>query len=368
MKRLNKWYQNIKMTYKMLAGFLAMALITVIVGTVGIVNVSKTQTADNMLYRENTLGIQYCSEVLSNFEQLRYTALTLATLKDSGNALNLVSEMENYYAETEDALQSFEDVVISEEIRTLCDSIKSDWSNYRAYMTKAIQLIRTDQYSAAKNVILNDSDQTGDSLQANLIKLLELNSSTASTRAQENEAIARKSIYVTTAVVAISVAVSVTLGIAIARFINFPLGNLTKEANKVAIGDLDVVVQADSKDEIGNLVNALGAIVSSTKEQAEVVKSLAKQDLTVDVKIRSDKDAFGQELAILVENLNRMIAEIAAAADQVAAGSKQVSSSSMALSQGATEQASTVEELTASLEEVSSQAKNNATNANNASE
>ena len=161
MKRLNKWYQNIKMTYKMLAGFLAMALITVIVGTVGIVNVSKTQTADNMLYRENTLGIQYCSEVLSNFEQLRYTALTLATLKDSGNALNLVSEMENYYAETEDALQSFEDVVISEEIRTLCDSIKSDWSNYRAYMTKAIQLIRTDQYSAAKNVILNDSDQTG---------------------------------------------------------------------------------------------------------------------------------------------------------------------------------------------------------------
>ena len=69
MKRLNKWYQNIKMTYKMLAGFLAMALITVIVGTVGIVNVSKTQTADNMLYRENTLGIQYCSEVLSNFEQ-----------------------------------------------------------------------------------------------------------------------------------------------------------------------------------------------------------------------------------------------------------------------------------------------------------
>ncbi|MGI5936506.1 MAG: methyl-accepting chemotaxis protein, partial [Oscillospiraceae bacterium] len=367
MKRFNLWYQNLKMTSKMLVGFVTVAVIAMIVGAVGIFNVLKIQDADEQLYQENTLGIQYCSEVLSNFEQLRYTALSLAT-QDSSGALDLVSEIEGFYSKTDAALQNFEGIIRSEDIRSLYNEIESDWNNYKAYITKVIQLIKSDQYSSAKNIILNDSDKTGDALQANLVKLLELDSSAASKRAEENGRNALRSVYISMATVVIAVTASIALGIAIARFINFPLNNLTKEANRLAIGDLDLDVSANSKDEIGNLVNALGAIVQSTREQAEVVKRLAAQDLTVDVKIRSDKDVFGRELAILVDNLNRLMAEIAAAADQVAAGSKQVSSSSMALSQGATQQASSVEELTASLEEMSDQTKKNAANAKTANE
>ena len=88
---------------------------------------------------------------------------------------------------------------------------------------------------------------------------------------------------------------------------------LTKVADQLAEGDLDVEINVRSRDEIGNLAKAF---------------------------------------AIMADNTNEAMLNINTAAEQVAAGSKQVSDSSMALSQGANEQASSIKELTASLEEI----------------
>ncbi|MNJ49161.1 Methyl-accepting chemotaxis protein IV [compost metagenome] len=68
----------------------------------------------------------------------------------------------------------------------------------------------------------------------------------------------------------------------------------------------------------------------------------------------------------MTHNINEVMLNISASADQVASGSTQVSETGMVLSQGATEQASTIEELTASLEEISSQTTLNAENAETA--
>jgi len=126
-------------------------------------------------------------------------------------------------------------------------------------------------------------------------------------------------------------------------------------ADKLAVGDVNVNVDANTKDEIGKLAQSFKHLIESTREQAMVAERLAEGDLTVDVKVRSDKDLLGIKLAELVQKLNEMMTNISAASEQVATGAKQVSDSSIALSQGATEQASSIEELTASLEEISSQ-------------
>ncbi|MBP7051325.1 MAG: MCP four helix bundle domain-containing protein [Phycisphaerae bacterium] len=64
--------------------------------------------------------------------------------------------------------------------------------------------------------------------------------------------------------------------------------------------------------------------------------------------------------------VNRIIAGLTAGAEQVAAASGQVSAASQALAQGATEQAAGLEETSASLEEMASQTRQNADNAQQA--
>ncbi len=74
---------------------------------------------------------------------------------------------------------------------------------------------------------------------------------------------------------------------------------------------------------------------------------------------------FGIVLSRSVEKaLNHIIASLSRGAEQVTAASSQVASSSQQMAQGASEQASNLEETSASLEEMSSMTKQNADNAN----
>jgi methyl-accepting chemotaxis protein len=181
---------------------------------------------------------------------------------------------------------------------------------------------------------------------------------------------AQSSSVVMVIVIAIGVLISIVMGITISNMISRPINSMVGVADKLAVGDVNVNVNVDAntKDEIGKLAQSFKHLIESTREQAMVAERLAEGDLTVDVKVRSDKDLLGIKLAELVQKLNEMMTNISAASEQVATGAKQVSDSSIALSQGATEQASSIEELTASLEEISSQTRLNASNADQANE
>jgi len=146
-------------------------------------------------------------------------------------------------------------------------------------------------------------------------------------RSEENAA--RQTATTLSLVIGTFIALLLAIAIAyiITRMITRPINEVSRAANQMAAGNLDVEINVRSNDEVGALSKAF-------KEMAD--------------------------------SMNEVLSNISVAADQVTAGSRQVSDSSMALSQGATEQASSIEELTATLEEIGSQTNMNAHNAKEA--
>ncbi|HKK02139.1 MAG TPA: methyl-accepting chemotaxis protein, partial [Desulfuromonadales bacterium] len=86
-------------------------------------------------------------------------------------------------------------------------------------------------------------------------------------------------------------------------------------------------------------------------------------DLTFHVTPIDSQDSIRTALKTLGDDLNILVDEIQAAGGQIAAGASQVADSSQSLSQGATQQASSLEEISASMQELSSQTGHNAENA-----
>lgn len=127
----------------------------------------------------------------------------------------------------------------------------------------------------------------------------------------------------------IGVMVSVILGFFISHIIKKPINKLLSASLEISKGNLDIEIDLDTKDEIGNLARAFNE---------------------------------------MTRNVNEVMSNINLASGQVASGSRQVSESSMSLSQGATEQASSIEELSASIEEIAAQTRENAKNSNTANE
>ncbi len=114
------------------------------------------------------------------------------------------------------------------------------------------------------------------------------------------------------------------LGLVIARAITRPILQAAEISDRLSNGDLTVEIATQSKDETGQLLNAMQR---------------------------------------MVEKLRAIVADVQTAADNVASGSRQLSASSEEMSQGATEQAASAEEASSSMEQMASNIKQNADNA-----
>lgn len=145
-----------------------------------------------------------------------------------------------------------------------------------------------------------------------------------------------------------------------------PLNILNKIARQIAEGDVSATVKVLTKDEVGELMKAFKDMIEKIREQENIAKKIAAGDLTVDVKINSDKDIINIALNNIVENINDILFEISSSSNQVVSRAKQISDVSNKLSEGATEQASSIMELSISIEDIQNQVKLNAENANNA--
>ncbi len=189
----------------------------------------------------------------------------------------------------------------------------------------------------------------------------------------------------------------------IAVTISRGLGKAVGLANAVAIGDLNQEVAVSTNDEVKDLVDALNRMTANLRATAAVADEIAKGDLSVAVKILSDKDTLGiafenmtknlratagvaDEIAkgnltvtaqrasdkdtlgialeMMLEKLRQIVADASGAANNVTAGSQELSASAEELSQGSTEQASASEEASASMEQMAANIKQNAENAN----
>lgn len=165
-----------------------------------------------------------------------------------------------------------------------------------------------------------------------------------------------------------AIMIIVIILIALSRQIVAPVKRLTKAANLIAEGNLDVSAQAGSRDETGQMAAAINRTViqlrnyiAYIREITFTLQNMAKGDMRIHLK----EDYVGEFASIrsafteLSASLNYTLRAINTAAEQVSAGSSQVASGAQALASGSTEQAASVEELSASIDMVAAQATEN---------
>ena len=148
----------------------------------------------------------------------------------------------------------------------------------------------------------------------------------------------------------------------------------TEEVRKALMGfsegKLDIPVNYESKNELGDMCNALRSSQDTLSAVIEDICYLLGEMANGNFNVRSRAaDKYVGALSTVLEsmrkinhNLSDTLSQIDLSAEQVSSGSEQVSTGAQALAQGATEQASAVEELSATISEIANGAKKNAEN------
>ena len=159
------------------------------------------------------------------------------------------------------------------------------------------------------------------------------------------------------------------------NLITRPIAEIKNALNKIAKGEFDSQITYVSRDEFGEMADAMRTTNDSLskliRDSSYMYGELAKGNFNIHSNAREGyKGEFApllDNLRVLAYGLSDTMAQIFQSADQVDSGSEQVSAGAQANAQGATEQAGSVEELAATIEEISDKITKNADDSKTAS-
>ncbi len=130
--------------------------------------------------------------------------------------------------------------------------------------------------------------------------------------------------YVSLAIVAVSVIVTIILALSLIKQIARSVRQLSDAAKRIALGHTDITLVKYANDEFGELVDKYTQVIENIKTQAMIAEEVAGGNLTVQVNPKSNEDMLGNALKKLVEDNLHALSNVSDAGSQVSVSSSQV--------------------------------------------
>jgi methyl-accepting chemotaxis protein len=357
--------KNWKIGTRIAAGFAAVIVIAMMLGLfaysqIGTINKSSTAVTADALPSVYTIG-----QIQNNAEAAFRLELQHITSTDKDEMASLETEIQDIRTRNAALCAAYEKGFTNDKDRELYGILIATRGSFTAAADEILKVSRMGTAASNKQAMELANRQKPlhrKYLEAanNLVAFNKSNADEASRVIQGAVGSARAGILIG---IGTALVVAIFISLFVVGSITRPLAKAVGLVDQVAQGDLTHTAEVASTDELGRMLTAMNRMVENLKGAAHVAVRISEGDLTVQAKALSEKDALGQALIRMLENLRKTVAEVTAASSNVAGGSAELSSTAQQLSQGAAEQASAAEESTSSMEEMASSIQQNADNA-----
>lgn len=307
-----KWFNNLKIKFKLLISFTFLSALTAFVGVQGLTNMDTINNMLNVLYTNETLGISFIKE--ANINLIYHgRALNNFLLSSSDEDRNTYqARIDEYEKGLMRDLEKAKPLITTEQGIRLISEFESAWNEYRKVVDQIIEKASMEElYQRKESVNLamtvgREKVNLIDTILTRLSRLKEENGKQAFEASDVVYAEAR--LYMILLIFG-AVGLGIGLGFIISNLISKPLQKLTQVANQVSVGDVDVEIHHNSDDEIGKLMHAFKDMTNNIKDQVTVANKISEGNLNVTVKEKSDKDQLSKSFIKVLKTLNDLVAE-----------------------------------------------------------
>lgn len=305
-----QWFYNLKIAAKIIICFAIIAVIAGVVGLVGIININSIKNADALLYEENALGLEYAGDASALYQRLRYNAAKMMVLDDQSLVEETINKLDNFCVEIDSLLKKYKDGIVNEEDRLLFSSLEPVWEEYKGHIQEIIKLERARQSEQAEEIFFGDADSISNTLQESFDRLSDYNSNGARIRSGNNAALAKNATLTMLIVVAVSIIIAIVLGLFVSRIIGKPIIKMVSVAERIADGDINVNIDAASKDEIGVLANAYKKMINAIKATVQETVRLTNEAADGNLTARGNTLKLNGEYAAIIKGINNTLDNI----------------------------------------------------------
>ncbi|HZG77425.1 MAG TPA: methyl-accepting chemotaxis protein [Paenibacillus sp.] len=304
---------NLKVFHKLLILIVLSALFTILVGGIGAFQTGKTYQGVDEMYEERVLPIKWLNEARTHSRAIEAYVYRIMIEYDPLEQRELLKQMEERIARFDQLYAQIKSSRLDEREANRVSQLDALLADYAAIRQEALalELERSGNTERAFRHFKQDAEPRLAQINAILTEWAEENAAKAERLDAELGVAYAASVATIVAIIAIAGALSVAVGIWIARMIVRPVRGLQQAMSQAAQGDMTVAVQHASKDELGDLARSFQSMQASLRD---VLRQVTESTELV--------AASSEQLTASAEQTGQSSEAITEVAQQLAAGSE----------------------------------------------
>ncbi|CAB3790050.1 methyl-accepting chemotaxis protein [Pararobbsia alpina] len=320
---------NMKIGARLGVGFgLVMALMVALIA-VGLIRLTSISDINDRIVGKDWVKTGAAQTINAMTRDNARRTMELFTTSDKNKVSRIYQSIDGNKKTIDEALETLDKLTYTSEGKTLLAKIKASRAAYVTSFGKVASLLAKKKRDEAVSTMSGETLPALDVLQGDVTAMVDLQNKlvdAGGTEARQNIESARNMMI---GLGLAAVLISIGLACVITRSITQPLREAVKVAQTVASGNLTSRIVVQTRDETGQLLQALEK---------------------------------------MNESLKRTVSEVRVGTETIATASSQIASGNQDLSSRTEEQASSLEETVAAMEELTSAVKQNADNARQANQ
>ncbi len=390
-----KFLNNIRTGSKLIGGFMLVVVLIIAIAILNYLNMSNINKNATSLYENRTLPIEQIMRAESALLTIRGDIFKYMMIPEQRAAIEQTIQDEKKLV-TEN-MEKFRGSPLNEEQLAALNEFDTTLNAYYKALEAVVAYINSGNETAAMTSISDGGDTSNSrkAVAASMAKIVDLTTKLAAEDKAASDRIFSSSTIFLVGISLASIILAIFLGIAITRNIAIPLVSTTKALQKIAQGDLlrdsnDVTESSthskttDSvllhaievkarealrkrRDEIGDISKSLHELTLYLQGMGDAAKTIATNDLTVNVQPKSEKDELGNAFVTMINGLRAAVSDInenavnlaaassqlANAAGQAGQATNQISTTIQQVARGTSDQSSSITKTASSIEQMS---------------
>ncbi len=356
--------KNWKISMKLFVAFALIILLSCLTAVMAYVGMSNINRKDQALYNKSVKAMEQIGHISTNFQKQRVLLQSFLVVKGGTPEFEqLEKDLATLEKEMESHIETY-NPTITEKVdqENFSTFYNMYYENFSALKSSLRDMGMANAVVTVGSVgkVLERSAELVEKLDTYLENCFTHNVEYAKESIEQNEETFQFFIFTLAMALLFSVLIAAAIAATLYRTIARPMHAMVRAANQIADGDMDIHVETETQDEVGDLTAAFRRMAASIGTHAENLTQIAEGNLTASIVAASEKDVLSNSIIGASDHLSHLIQQILVAARQVSNGANQISDGSQTLAQGTAEQATAIDELSSSVFEISLNTKENA--------
>ena len=344
--------KNFKIGTRLGLGFGVILVLLMIVGGDAIMEIRSLHRQIDLIVTDRMVKTEQANSVI---DDLNLIARALRNIYIDDNRENMAEELRRI-AEARQRmtaqLDEFNRTITSERGKDYLRAVSAVRPEYIRHTEAYMDFIRTEQFEAAKNLLLGEIRPVHNTYNDAIEALIQYQTYLANNEGQQAGLDAGRATTMIGILLVVALVLSIGLAILIIRSITGPVGKASTLAETMARGDFTAKLDIDQKDEIGVMATSLNSMVTQ-------LSAMIRDIITgVDRLAASSNDmaAVSKQLSSAAKDTADRSSAVAVATEEMSTNFQSVSAAMEQSSNNVNMVASSTEEMTVTVNEIAQSA------------